>query len=242
MSISTLAISAAIILVTHFISAITGYGSVLLALPLLAWAIGDLNTAVLALLLVGTVQAYHVLILNRRHVDWRELRRMLLWAGIGMPVGYLCRHSLPQKPLLIALGSILIVSGLSRLLPGRERRIPRLGLDLLLVVGGVIHGAFVCGGTTLVVYAQHTLKSKEAFRATLFMVWVILNTVLIGSAVANRTLTAPVWKLAMVGLPVVLLGNWAGDLIARRTHQAVFMRMVAILLAIAGVITIARVT
>lgn len=240
-SIETLIAAGGIILVTHFISAITGYGSVLLALPLLAWLVGDLNTAVLALLVVGTLQAYHMMFLNARHVDWRELKRMLIWMGIGLPVGYACRHYLPQRPLLAALGVVLIASGLSRLLPGRHGNIPRAGLTGLLLIGGVIHGAFVCGGATLVVYAQHTLKRKEIFRGTLFMAWVILNTVLLVSAVVSKSVTVEVGQLTIVGLPLVLIGNWLGEMVAKRTRQELFMKLVAGLLALAGVITILRV-
>ena len=240
-SIATLAAAGLIIFVTHLISAITGYGSVLLALPLLAWLTGDLNTVVLALLVVGTVQAYHILCLNVRYVQWRELRRMLVWMGIGLPVGYACRQYLPLTPLLAALGVVLVLAGLSRLLPGRERSIPRAILTLLLLAGGVIHGAFACGGATLVVYAEQTLKRKEVFRGTLFMAWVVLNTALIAGAVANKSFNTKVGQLALVGLPVVLLGNWLGEAIAKRTRQEVFMRLVAALLVVAGVITIARV-
>jgi len=241
MTSATLAVSAAVISAAYFIGAVTGYGAAILALPVIVWLTGDLNTSVIALLIVGEVQALHVGFFNVRYAPWRELGRMLICAGIGLPIGYACRRYLPQTPLLVAMGLIQLAGGVSGLMPDDHRNPPHWLLKALLVVGGIIHGAFACGGTTLVVYAQHAIKRKEQFRAALLCCWIVLNTILLAWAAVGRTIKAPAMELAGIALPFVLLGGWLGELTARRMGQRVFARTAAALLVAAGLITVGRV-
>jgi uncharacterized membrane protein YfcA len=243
MQASVLIPAALVILATHSIGAITGYGSSLLALPLLAWVVGDLKTAVIVLLLVGSLQSYQLAFYTFRHVDWRELRRIIIWAGIGLPIGFACMHRLPEKPLLLTLGVVVILSGASRLMASHqtnEQTPPRIACNLLLFSGGIIHGAFACGGATLAIHAQYALIRKETIRGTLSMVWVILNTVMLLNAGAQGMLTTPAVRLALIGIPLVLLGSWFGELVARKIKQQHFVRLMAALLVIAGISTICR--
>lgn len=243
MSVTVVVLAAVIILATHFIGAVTGYGSTLLALPVLAWLLGDVKTAMVTLLIAGTLQAYQVLFYCRKHVNWVELRRILLWAGIGLPIGYASMRFLPQKSLLLGLGTVLIASGASRLRRNSEEvdgGPPRAVLNGLLFVGGIIHGAFASGGATLAVYAQHALGKKDAIRGTLTMVWVILNTILLANLFSRGQVTEPEKYLVLVSLPFLILGNWLGELTARKLGQRHFMQWMATLLVVAGAITIVR--
>lgn len=240
----TLLLAGAIVLATHFIGAITGYGSTLLALPLLLWLIGDLKTSVVALLILGTVQPYHIALYTYRDADWRRICRILLLMGIGLPVGIFSMRHLPRDALILVLGVVLLAGGLSRLLPGSQEggRTPPLPvLDLLLLLGGVIHGAFACGGATLAVYAQYALVRKEVVRGTLCMIWVIVNTLMVAGAFVHGDVSASALRLVVVGLPFLLAGNWLGEHSARRISQLRFTQLLAALLVASGVIMILRV-
>ncbi len=241
MTPATLAVSATIISAAYFVSAVTGYGSAMLSLPLVAWITGDLHTTVVALLIIGGVQACHVGCLNIRYVPWRETARMLAGASIGLPIGYACGRYLPQTPMLIAMGVILLVGGVSGLAPGERKGLPGWVMNALLVGGGVMNGAFACGGATLVVYAQSAFARKEEFRAALMACWVVLDLSVVAWAGATHALTGSMLKLAGVSLPLVLVGGWLGELVARRMKQQAFGRLVAVVLVISGLVTVVRV-
>lgn len=243
MSPTILLLSGIVILVTHLIGAITAYGSSLLALPILVWLIGDLTTSVVAILLVGTVQSYLIAAFTFRDVDWRELRRVVVWAGIGLPIGVLSMRYLPERLLLLCLAGVLVASGGAWLTPALRRTLRPSDrvLNALLFCGGIIHGAFACGGATLAIYAQYALVKKERIRGTLCMIWVILNTVVVASAIAHGRLTPRVERLSLTTLPFMLLGCWAGDRAARRMKQDRFSQLMAVVLVAAGVITVLRV-
>lgn len=231
--------TALVMFLAHFVGSLTAYGSNLIGLPLLVLITNDPSTCITVLLVLGALQAYQVGFYTYRDVVWSEYRRIMLWAGCSMPIGYLCQQYLPQKELLLALGCVVVLSGLSRLRTS-SRDIPVPALRVLLIIGGVIHGAFVCGGATLVIYAQQMLKTKESFRGTMCMVWASLNTVLLIVNAFNGSYTPAVGRLSLVGLPFVLLGNWMGELGARRIKQRRFAQLVSILLVAAGSLMIWR--
>ena len=236
-------LSEVIILITHFVGGITVYGSSLLALPFLVWVIKDLQTPIVVLLAINAVQDCQIFFYTYRHVDWAKLRSMLGYASLGIPIGVASLQFLPQKPLLVCLGIVLILSGLSRLwseLSSRRFMPPPLLLRLLLFFGGVIHGAFASGGSMVAVYGQYELTQKETFRATLSVFAMVLNTVLVAGALLQGKVSRDAVVLFLVGLPLVLVGTKLGNQVAKHLSQQLFMRIINLLVILAGVVTIGK--
>lgn len=232
-----------IVFATHYLGAVASFGATLLSIPLLLWVRDDLTLWIVLMLLVGTVQCVQVFVYTRRGIDRRELGRILLWCGVALPIGLLSQRHLPEVLLRYALGGVLIVSGLAKLSAGNrngDRPLPVWLGRLTLLVAGVIHGAFTCGGSALVVYASRAIPEKQAFRGTLTAVWLILNTGLIGARLAGGEITPRhLWQSAALA-PVVLVAGWLAQRSAERLSQAAFAKLVAALLVVAGGVTIAR--
>lgn len=232
-----------IIFVTHYLGAVASFGATLMAIPLLMWVRDDLTLWIVLTLLVGTIQCVQVCRYTWRDADGREVRRILLWCGLALPLGLISQRQLPEVLLRSALGTVLIASGLVRLCGdgrrGNRPLPPWLGRATLLVAG-VIHGAFTCGGSALVLYASRAIPEKRAFRGTLTAVWLLLNTGLIAVRVGDGDIRWPhLWQAAAL-TPVVLLAGWLGQASAARLPQAAFAKLVAGLLVVAGGVTIAR--
>lgn len=232
-----------IIFVTHSLGSIAAFGSALLALPLLVCVTHDLPAAVTILAIVGGVQAYHLALFTYRDIAWRTLGGMVLVVGLAMPAGYLARQSLPEQPVLACLGVVLLLSGISGLLPAdyvRRLLAAPVSAPLLLLAGGVIHGAFATGGTTLALYARRTFTRKEQFRATLNAFWVVANTAFVGATVRQGHLGPPAVRLMLLALPAVCLANGLATRMVHRLSQERFQRLVSCLLLLAGVLTLVR--
>ncbi len=237
-----LALALAVVAVTHFLGALAAYGSTLLALPPLTGVLGDLRLCVGLLRVTGTLQGAQVAAYTWRETDWREYRRMVLWAGLGMAPGLAAAELLPRTPLLVALALIVLVFGTLGLARSNGDRSPlpnAVGIALLLA-SGLIHGAFACGGATLVLYAQHSIGRKETFRSTLSLFWVTVNLPAIVAWLCTGGWTLRVaWLLAWFA-PTALLASWAGEWAARRVSQRAFARVVSGLLLASGAILLAK--
>lgn len=238
-----LVLFAAIILSSSIVSSLAGFGGGVLALPFVVWVCGDLWLAVIVLLLLGTVQCGLMAILNIRHVQWRRLGALAGWSALGIPAGLLLATRLPRQPVMIAMGLVILaggVAGFSTVRSGAQGQPLRLVDRANLIAAGIMHGAFGCGGPTVVLAARHVLPTKEAFRGTLFVFWVLLNGLaLIGLAPHASAAGLPL--LLLVGLPSMMLGSWSGERVSRRITQQRFARIVASLLILTGLITILRV-
>lgn len=232
-----------VLFAAHFLGGLAAFGSTLLALPLLLLIGWETRPAVALLVMVGLVQATLVACLTWRGVRGRTLLHILVVAGVGIPIGFLIGNVLPRRGLDMLLGLLLMAAGASRLLEhwGRkEYRPPNWLMNALLIVGGIVHGAFGSGGVTLTIYGRYALKDKEAFRGTLSVMWVVMNLFVLAGLVMEGHLGPPVSAAAMPGAFAVVLATWLGHRMARRLSQEQFTNAVAVLLCVAGVLTIGR--
>lgn len=235
---------ALVVAVTHYIGAVGGFGSALLALPMLVLVLGSdaLPTAVAMLLVLGIGQAAQITCYTYRDIDRGELKRILLWAAPALPAGALAVSHLPREPVMLGLGVVLLAGGglaIAELRPATWRAWGVLG-PLLMLLFGLIHGAYGTGGIALTLYAQHALPRQEPFRATLSVLWVITNVPLLLYLLATSTFSGGMWALVMVSLPLVFAAAWLGQRTAQRLPHAHFARLVAWLLVLTGVVTVAR--
>ena len=241
--IDSVLLTVIILFATHLVGGVAAFGSTLLALPLMLLIGWDVRPAVAMLLIVGSVQALSMVWLNWRGVDWRALGRILILAGVGLPVGFFFAGFLPERVLQVALGVVLALAGISRLAEHWQQREwdpPAWALNGLLLVGGVIHGAFGSGGATLPVYGRYALKTKDAFRGTLPVMWVILNTAVITGLAFEGHVGYEVARVALPGAVAIFLGTVLGHRMAGLLSQARFRDVVAGLLCLAGLITVTR--
>jgi uncharacterized membrane protein YfcA len=238
-----MAIPTCILFATHLLGGVAAFGSTLLALPLILLIGWDLRPAVALLVIVGLVQSLQVASLTWRGADLKTLLRILVVAGIGIPIGFAVAGVLPERGLGIFLGLLLIAAGASRPIERwtrKECRLPLWLLNALLLTGGVMHGAFGSGGVTLTVYGRYALKDKSAFRGTLSVMWSFLNVLVLFGLVKEGSIGREVILSALPGVPAVMAATWLGHRVAGRLSQEKFADTVGMLLCIAGVLTVGR--
>ncbi|HLL88861.1 MAG TPA: sulfite exporter TauE/SafE family protein [Tepidisphaeraceae bacterium] len=242
MTALTFAMFALLVLVTHVIGGVAGFGGTLLGLAAVTWVGVALPTAAPALLLAGSVQSVYVLAVRRAHVARGPLGRMLLLAAAGVPLGVLAAARLDRQMLTIVFALVSVASGLTHFAPKPRggARARRVVADWLLVAAGALHGAFAAGGAPAVVAARVLVPEKQAFRATMFGFWVVLNAVVIAAYLSAGRYDRPVMTLTAVAIPAVVIAMLLAERVAARLSQAAFARFVAALLVLAGGLTLVR--
>lgn len=229
--------AAPVLLGAYFIRGITGFGSGLIAVPLLAlhWPL----TFVVPLVLLTDFTAS--LILGGRNFDkvaWPEIRRLLPPGLIGVLIGAWLLVSLPREPLLMVLGSLVILYALRNLLLDTEHPQPvsarwawPAGLS-----GGAIGALFGTGGPPYVIYLSHRLFDKGSLRATLSGLFFIEGLARIVTFTASGLLLHRELFIAYAGaLPLTLGALWVGSHIHNRLTQAHMIRLFSLILLGSGI-------
>ena len=234
----------------YFQEAVTGCGGTAVALPIVSLFL-KLETAKEVLVIQAWLLTLCIVISSRKHIVWRQYGRIILFAGIGFPVGMYLFASLPQSALKWALGVFVVaiaVRGLVAQISAAEpaKWSPSRWMSLLmngvLVLGGVVHGAFASGGPIIMIYATKALPDKSVFRVTLCMLWLTLNSILIGSWTLQGVAThrplllgGEVWMLTAICTPCTLLGMVLGDRCHYRINERAFRVAVYAVLFLSGI-------
>lgn len=236
-----------IVFFTNFQEGITGFGCTALALPFVTLILGDLELAKHILVPIAWCIAFFIVIVSRRQIIWREYLRIVLIAFIGLPIGIYISKNLPkdQLQLLLAVFMTLIgIHGLARQASRSAKESPARGwkrtvLSGLIPLGGLMQGAFGSGGPLVVVYATRTLTDKSVFRATLCLVWITLNTVLLTSWALDpdfADLNLRALRAVAICAPFTIAGILLGNAAHHRINEVTFRRVVYGVLTLSGVV------
>jgi uncharacterized protein len=218
--------------------AVTGFGFALLAVSLLA-IVTDIQTTVVSSAMAALALTGVAMICERAYVDWGSVVRISVPAALGLPLGLVILETFPDTALRVlvavtVLGSTWIVW-----------RRPRIGggWPTLIAIGlltGVLTTSTGTNGPPLVAAFQTLGLAPRPFRATLATIFTLLGAASVILFVQGGEVGTVSVTLALVGLPAVVLGWWAGDHVFRRISADRFRATVLIALVITSAVTLVR--
>lgn len=230
-----------VILAANVIQGITGFAGTILAMPPSLMLVGY-PVAKPVLNVLGLLSGVYVFAGNRKHVNWRELGRIVLIMAAGIFGGILIKDLFAGKEQILyqLLGVFVIflaVQGLYNCYRKREApaKPPSRASVLMLPLAGVVHGIFVSGGPLLIGYLTKRIQDKVSFRATISTVWVFLNTLILLDDVRSGLWTVELLKIQLISIPFLLAGMFIGGKLYAKMSQQLFMRITYVLLFISGV-------
>lgn len=238
----------AVILVTNIIQGITGFAGTILAMPPSLFLVGyDVAKPVLNVL--GILAGVYVFITHGKHVDWKELKKVVLVMTVGILSGIFLKSMFTGNESILykCLGIFIIVlsvQGYYQLLAKKKNTLQaeptaekKTGIKsyLLLISSGIVHGMFVSGGPLLIAYLSKTVKEKVSFRATISTVWIILNTIILIDDMRAGLWTISLVKTQVIAVPFFIAGMAVGTKLYKSMSQMLFMKLTYILLFISGI-------
>ena len=247
MKLITLILFAMIVMSTYLIEGIIGFGGTLLALPLVSNVVG-MKTAVDVLVIVVLFASAWVSIRDRNYIDLKALKWILLFMLPGLPVGMWLFAVLPEKPLKIALGIFMIFVGIKGLYTAfkfskassrpskKDSLLAKWLMPLSLFLGGIIHGAFTCGGPFVVIYAKKHITHKTSFRATLCALWTLLNGIMLTMSFLRHDLSQEIILLSIWTLPFMVFAIWLANLLHHKLRAEIFTHIVNAALIGSGIL------
>jgi uncharacterized protein len=221
-----------------------GFGATLISVALGSFVL-DLDALLPALAPLNLCLSIYLTTRYRAQIDRRFLlTRLLPLMGLGLPIGMFVFASADPSLLKRLFGAFLVGVSTVELVrmrePGAEKPMSRPAEVGMLLLGGMIHGAFMTGGPMAVYVTGRVLTDKGRYRATLSALWAILNIVVLGSYAATGRLTAGTGGLVVTLVPSIAVGMITGELLFRRVSQTVFRATVFVMLLASGVLLMVR--
>ena len=232
-----------VILFSHIIQGITGFAGTLLAMPFSLMLVGP-AVAVPVLNGLGLFSGVYVYLGNSKDVVRKELLTVLEVMIPGMLLGAWLRMRLTanEKLLYIILGVIALAiaaRGLYDLVVKRGNGMPSSKSAAvrwaMLILAGIVHGMFVCGGPLLIGYLTDRFDDKAQLRATLGTSWMFLNGLLLIIQIAAGDWNGSLMVTMLIALPVLFAAMFIGGRLYKHMSQRLFMFITYILLVISGI-------
>lgn len=230
-----------IIFFAYFIRGIAGFGSALIAVPLLALQL-DLPLIVPVICLLDYLASITHGLQNRAMIRWRDLLPLLPFSLAGLLTGlYILRHADAGR-LAAALAVFIIVYAIYALLPLPSLRGNRLWAVPAGFFGGMIGVIFGTGGPFYVIYMGLRQLNKTEFRATVATVFMIDGGMRLVSFFLGGFYGPGAFWAIPAALPLLAAGLWAGGRIHVGISQQNFVRLVSFILLGSGVVLFLKVS
>lgn len=204
----------------------------------------DPKTAVLVLsITVPAVSGLQILRNRRQALPTRRLLPLLIGALAGVPIGVILLTILPSDLIAGFLGSVTLLFVLTRLAkyrptlsPAREPYVmPAFG-----VAAGIFNGTVGVSGPVLVPLLLSLKLPAATFAYTVSVLFVAMTLVRLTGIVLSGTMSPDTFLLGLALLVPAVTGQRVGFILQRWVPERVFEWIVLALLALGGVVLLAR--
>lgn len=230
-----------VVLLGYVVLGISGFGSALIIVPLLAWKWPLVSVVPLVLLMDTPASVLHAR-LNNTQIAWAEIKPLVPGLLVGAALGALTSQWTSQPWALYALGLYVVgVAAKGLLSLGTPSQMNKRWAPLAGILAGAVETAFGTAGPLIVSWLSGRLTDPQALRATTPVLIVAASScALLGMSLSGQLNQAIIW----IALPALLLVAFGGvevghrialRLPAQRLRQAIFAFM-----AISGAALLAR--
>jgi uncharacterized protein len=226
-----------IIFLAYTVKGLSGFGSGLIAIPLLAliFPIAFIVPVLGLLSYSGTVmQSVHL----RKQVAWRDMLPLLPFSFMGIFVAVWILVNVDQNTLILYLGIFIVSYSIYSLLPFPDPQGSRTWAVLAGGLGGLVGALFGTGGPFYVVYLKMRQLDKSVFRATIAMIFLFDGGVRIVGYAVNDLYTLQVIWMLLILFPVLFAGLYVGHHLHIKINQQRFNQIISLLLLVSGMMLI----
>jgi uncharacterized membrane protein YfcA len=235
LSTQELVISAAIIFSAYLIRGIAGFGSGLIAIPLLALMV-PLSVAVPLIVLLDYIASASHGINHYESIQWRDILPLLPFSVLGVLMALYLFNSVDSQVLQYSLGVFLLLFAIYSLFTIAPKTKPSL---LWGVPGGTLGGfigtLFGTGGPFYALYLKLRGLDKSQFRATFATIFLIDGISRLFGYLVSGFFDLALIKVVAISLPLMAIGLYIGGHIHSNLPQQTFQRGISILLIVSGI-------
>ena len=191
-----------------------------------------------ATLIVGyglLVQSYSIWKL-RHALDWRKVAPFIVGGAVGVPIGTAALAYVDPAVLRVGVGLLLVVySSYSLARPALKPMQAGPATETAVgVLNGFIGGLTGLAGVIITIWCQLRGWPKNVQRSIFQPVIVAAFVITALSLTYAGAVTAETVKLYLYGLPLVAAGTWTGLKLYGHLDDAMFRRIILLLLLLSG--------
>jgi len=231
---------AGVLAVAYFVRGVAGFGSGLIAIPLLALMLPLTIVVPLVVFLDYVASASHGL-KDRAHIQWHQILPLLPFSALGVLTGLYLFKAVDTVMLAHALGVFVLLYALYTLV-SKDSEGKASGLWAIPAgsLGGLVGTLFGTGGPFYVVYLKHRGLPKTQFRATFATVFLMDGAGRLAGYLAGGYFDRDWILLAAMSLPLMVTGLYLGGHVHTNISQRSFQVAVSMLLVVSGTSLILR--
>jgi len=223
-----------IFLLAGLIQGLTGFGSVLVAIPLLCLVI-DIKTAVPLCILNNIIITTTLARQLRKDIDRKKILPLCIGALPGIVLGSTVLKEIDATVIQLFLGILLVTYSIYSLvvLP-KPRKIHPVWAWVIGFSAGIMGAIFSIGGPPAIIYATLKNWSKDEVKATLTGFFLV-NSYLIGVAHwLTGVTTRQSLNLFLVSAPFVLVGTLGGSHLYTLLPKKKYVKIIYLFLIVMG--------
>lgn len=224
----------------YLIFGIAGFGSTLIAMPLLAHVM-PLQFAIPVVVILDCVSAVSLGLKLRADMWKAEFIPMLPFLVVGLVIGTFVLLKLPTPWLMLGLGGFVLIFGANYLMGGKSMmRLPRWSVAPIGLFAGTTSSALGIGGPIYVFYFTARGATPEQIRATIPAVFSFTTLARIAIFAGVGLFNTQVFMVVALLLPVMALGLWCGHRLHGKLSREQAIRIVGGLLLLSGASLLVR--
>lgn len=223
-----------ILVIAYTFRGVTGFGSGLIATPLLALFLPLTFVIPFISILDISASLTHV-IHTRQHISWKTIAKAIPFAFIGVPIGLYVLKSVDTLILVKALGLFIILFAIYSLIsPTLKKNDAAIWPAFGGFFGSLIGTMFGTGGPFYVFYFNLQQLDKTIFRATCAATFLIDGLIRATGFTLSGFYTSQVLTNIVFALPIMFFAMYIGQHIHTSISQRSFQKAIGIFLIFSG--------
>lgn len=229
-----------IVLLANIVEAISGFGSVIIAVTLGA-NLYDIDKLISILLPISLCLSTYIVTKHHKFIRFKFIMKEILpFMTSGLIVGLIILNYFPVSSLKNIYGVLVLILSIKELYfmlirKNKERKdLPNSISAISIFLGGIVHGLYASGGPLLVYGLSSKKLDKDVFRVTLSTIWLIFNLTLFIVYLFTNRVTIENLKVSAFLIPTLILGIYVGEKVHHKINERVFRISVFSILLIAG--------
>lgn len=230
-----------ILMLAAFVKGIVGFGSSLIAIPLIAaYFLTPEDTRVLVVTINLMLNIYLFIKADTFNLEGiKTFLPLILSVLLASILSGFILESFDSETFNITLGILLILASLNQLfnlnitLKHPKRYFIPIGL-----LGGALNTLIGAGSIPVLIFLGFTNLKKDDFRTTIILFLMVLNSGSVLSFTINGFYPLSILWMALIMIPFLLIASYLGIQSKNKIHESYFQKAVAIFILIIGLNTI----